>query len=100
MERKQLEMALGPGIVCQQLPNRTMVPSWRLLETWAGHVTHIKANLSLKSAAMVTVGHFVVSVLSALDERFLTSWSLLFMSVINLFMDPRTIKLPLIIFPG
>lgn len=42
VERKQLEMALGPGIVCQQLPNRTMVPRWRLLEKRAGHVTHMK----------------------------------------------------------
>lgn len=46
VERKQLEMALGPGIVCQQLPNRTMVPCWRLPEKRAGHVTHMKETVS------------------------------------------------------
>ncbi|KAA8594477.1 hypothetical protein FQN60_011612 [Etheostoma spectabile] len=38
VERKQLEMALGPGIVCQQLPNQAIVPCWRLLEKRAGHI--------------------------------------------------------------
>ena len=96
MERKQLEMALGPGIVCQQLPNQTMVPSWRLLETRAGHVTHIKANLSLK----VLRWSLWVTLLSVFSLHWMNTSSLLFMSVINLFMDPRTIKLPLIISPG
>lgn len=42
-------MAPGPGIVCQKLPNRTVVPCWRLLEEQAGHMSHMKeAVLSLK----------------------------------------------------
>lgn len=55
VERKQLEMALSPDIVCQQLPNRTMVTCWRLLEKRAGHVTHMKETVfSLK----VLNGHY------------------------------------------
>lgn len=42
VERKQLEMALGPGIVCQQFPKRTVVPCWRPRQKWRGHVTHMK----------------------------------------------------------
>lgn len=40
VERKQLEMALGPGIVCQQLHNQTAVPRRHLLQKQAVHVTN------------------------------------------------------------
>lgn len=95
VERKQLEMALGPGIVCQQLPNRTMVPCWRLLEKRAEHVTHIKETVLSLEVVQWPLWVTLLSVL-CLDECLLTSWTLLFMSVIN-FMELRVIKFPLII---